>query len=170
MSRSVRTTALVAHVTASVGWLGAVVVLLVLAIVGVTSDDVQVVHAVYLVAEPITWLVIVPLAVLSLLSGLLQALATPWGLVRHYWVVFKLLLTVVATIILLLYTQTVEMAADAALRPEIQLEDLRSGSLVVHAAGAVLLLLAATALGVFKPRGLTPYGHRRQAQAFGGRA
>ena len=45
--------------------------------------------------------VIVPLAIASLLTGVVQALATPWGLFRHYWVVIKLFLTVFATLVLL---------------------------------------------------------------------
>jgi hypothetical protein len=44
-----------------------------------------------------------------------QSLGTPWGLFRHYWVVFKLLITAFATIILLIYLGTFRhMAAVAA--------------------------------------------------------
>jgi hypothetical protein len=32
------------------------------------------------------WLVIMPLSVATLVSGLVQALGTTWGLLRHYWV------------------------------------------------------------------------------------
>jgi hypothetical protein len=34
--------------------------------------------------------------------------------------------------------------------------------LVVHAAGGLLVLLAATTLSVYKPWGMTPYGRRKQ--------
>lgn len=55
-------------------------------------------RGVYLLMEPLAWLVLVPLAFASLLTGLVQSLgsAGAWVLVRHYWVLFKLLITVVA--------------------------------------------------------------------------
>ena len=58
----IRKFALSAHVTASVGWLGAVVVFLALAIIGLTSQDAQTVRGAYLVMEPAARLVLVPLA------------------------------------------------------------------------------------------------------------
>jgi hypothetical protein len=79
-----------------------------------TSDDAQTVRAAYLVMEPAAWLVLVPLAVASLLTGLIQSLGTVWGLFRHYWVLFKLLITVVATIVLLTYMETFRSMADPA--------------------------------------------------------
>jgi hypothetical protein len=54
----------------------------------------------------ILWFVLVPLSLASLLTGLVQSLGTPWGLFRHYWVLFKLLINVLATIVLLMYMQT----------------------------------------------------------------
>ena len=49
-------------------------------------------RATYLVMEPAAWVVLVPLAFASLLTGLVQSLSTTWGLARHYWVLFKLLI------------------------------------------------------------------------------
>lgn len=160
----VRKFALTAHVTASVGWLGAVAAFLALAVVGLTSEDAQTVRAVYLAAEPVTWFALVPLALVSLLTGLVQSLVTAWGLFRHYWVVFKLAINVFATGVLLMYTQTVGSFADVAARPGGDLDDLRSASFVLHASGALLLLVVATTLAVYKPRGLTPYGRRKQRE------
>jgi hypothetical protein len=162
MRPGLHTFALTAHITASVGWLGAVVVFLVLAIVGLASPDVQVVRAVYLAAEPITWFVLVPFAVASLLTGLVQSLGTRWGLFRHYWVMFKLLINILATGILLLYTQTVGYLAEVAARPGADVGELRSPTFVPHAGLALLALLIATVLAVYKPRGVTPYGQRKQ--------
>jgi hypothetical protein len=94
--------ALTAHVTSSVGWLGAVGGFLALAVAGLTSQDVQMVRAAYIATELITWFVIVPLAFASLLTGLVVSLGTQWGLFRHYWVVVKFMLTIGATLLLLL--------------------------------------------------------------------
>jgi len=84
MPPHLRKFALTAHVTTTVGWLGAVVVFLALAVVGLTSQDPQTVRGAYLVMEPAAWLVLVPLAFASLLTGIVQALGTTWGFFRHY--------------------------------------------------------------------------------------
>ncbi len=104
MPLPVRKFELTAHVTSSVGWLGAVVVFMALGVVGLTSQDAQTVRGSYLVMEPITWFVLVPLTLASLLTGLVQSMGTTWGLFRHYWVLFKLLMNIVAAAVLLLYT------------------------------------------------------------------
>src|ERR687892_2110884 len=111
MTPRVRKLALTAHVASSVGWLGAVAAFLALAVVGLTSDDGETVRGAYLVMEPAAWFVLVPLAFASLVTGLVQSLITTWGLFRHYWVVFKLLINVVATTVLLMYTRTFDSLA-----------------------------------------------------------
>jgi hypothetical protein len=167
MTPGLRKFALTAHVSASVGWLGAVVAFLALAVAGLASQDVQTVRAAYLTMELIGWYALVPLALVSLVTGLVQALGTTWGLFRHYWVLFKLLINVFATIVLLMYTQTLDhfagVAAETALSSG-DLSGLRSTSPLLHTALALLLLLVATTLAVFKPRGMTPYGQRKQRE------
>ena len=86
MTLPFRKFALTAHVTFSVGWLGAVIAYLALAIVGLMTRDVSLARAVYLSLELIGWLVIVPLSFAALLTGLVQSLGTPWGLLRYYWI------------------------------------------------------------------------------------
>ena len=165
LSAAARKLTLTAHVVASVGWLGAIVAFLGLAVTGLAADDAQLVRGVYLVAEPITWFVIVPFALASLVTGVVQSLVTTWGLVRHYWVLFKLILTVVATVVLLLYTQTVGSLADRAQIETASLSHLRAPTFVLHSSAALLLLLAATFLAVYKPAGRTRYGWRKQLEA-----
>ena len=162
MRPRLRKLTLTAHVASSVGWLGAVVVFLALAIVGLTSQDAQTVRGAYLVMEPTAWFVLVPLAFASLLTGLVQSLGSIWGLFRHYWVVFKLLINVVATIVLLTYMETFRFMAGVAADPAANLGVVRTSSPVLHAAAALLLLLVATVLAVYKPRGMTRYGQRKQ--------
>ena len=162
---NLRKLALTAHITSSVGWLGAVACFLALSVVGLTSDEAQTVRAAYLAMEAIGWLALAPLATASLLTGLIQGLGTKWGLFRHYWVVVKLGITVVATIVLLLYLQTLsDLGKAAAEAPSRDLIDLRAPSPVLHAAAALVLLLGATALSVYRPRGLTRYGWRKQQE------
>jgi hypothetical protein len=166
MAPGAQKVALVAHAGCSVGWLGAVVTSLVLGVAGLASPDGQMVWAAYLALEVIGWYALVPLSLASLLTGLLQSLGTAWGLLRHYWVVAKLLMNLVATGVLLLYMQTLTSLADLA-RTAVSASDLarlRDPSPVVHAGAAVALLLVALVFSIYKPRGLTAYGQRRQHQ------
>jgi len=156
---------LTAHVASSVGWLGAVAVFLALGVAGLTSQDPQVVRAVYLAMEPAGWAVLVPLSFASLLTGLAQSLGTKWGLFRHYWIQVKLVINVIATIVLLLYMQTLGyLAGVAAQAPSSggDLSGLRSPSPLIHAGLGMLLLLVAVTLSVYKPQGMTRYGQRKQ--------
>lgn len=164
MTPGVRKVGLVAHVGCSVGWLGAVATSVVLAVAGLASDDRQVVRAAYLTLEVVGWYALIPLSLGSLLTGLVQSLGTSWGLLRHYWVVVKLVMNLVATGVLLLYMQTLTFQANLARAATADLDRLRSPSPVAHAGAAVALLLVALVLSIYKPRGLTAYGQRRQQQ------
>jgi hypothetical protein len=146
-----------------VGWLGAILAFLGLALVGLMHGDAETVRGIYLAMEPAAWVVLVPLAAASLITGLIEALLTRWGLFRHYWVVFKLLITVFATTVLLIYMRTFDAMAGVAADEHASLEAVRNPSPALHAAAALMLLVAATVLAVFKPRGLTPYGRRKAA-------
>ncbi|RJT27718.1 hypothetical protein D3227_35755 [Mesorhizobium waimense] len=164
MTPGFRKFALTAHVTSSVGTLGAVAGFLALAVAGLTSTDSQVVRAAYLAMELTAWYVIVPLVLASLVTGLVQSLGTPWGLFRHYWVVAKLLLNVLVTIVLLLQLELIGYLADVSAETMLSSADLRGlrVSPVIHAAGGLLVLLVPVALSLYKPRGLTRYGWRKQ--------
>lgn len=162
MSPGVRKFALTAHVATSVGWVGAVAAFLAIAIIGLTSQDAQTVRGAYLVMEPAAQLVLVPLALASLLTGVVQSLGTTWGLFRHYWVLFKLAINVLATLVLLSYMATFRYMAGVAADPRADLNAIRNPSPLLHATLALLVLLLATVLAIYKPRGVTPYGWRKQ--------
>jgi hypothetical protein len=163
MSPAVRKLGLTAHVTVSVGWVGAVASFLALAVAGLVSADFQVVRAAYLAMPVIGWLVIVPASLGALATGLVQSLGTPWGLFRHYWVLVKFLLTVGAIAVLLLHMRMVSHLSRAATASVLASADLRGLRLQIAAdAGAgLVVLLVTTALAVYKPRGVTPFGRRR---------
>jgi hypothetical protein len=166
MTPGLRKLALTAHVTSSVGWLGAVAAFLALAVAGLTSQDAQIVDAAYLATELITWFVIVPLAFASLITGLVVSLGTQWGLFQHYWVVVKFVLTILATILLLLHTGPIGVVAGVARETTVTGGDVGrlQIQLVADAAAAVLALLVNVTLSVYKPRGVTPYGWRKQRE------
>ena len=165
MNAGLRKLALTAHVACSVGWLGAVAGFLALAVATLTTGNAQMVRAGYLSMETIARLAIVPLSIASLVTGLVQALGTSWGLFRHYWILFKLLINVFASIVLLMYMRTLSYFSDSVAHATLSGADLlaaRSVSPVLHAGAAVVLLLVATVLAVYKPRGITSYGLRKR--------
>jgi hypothetical protein len=163
---SARKLALTAHVMSSMTWLGAVAVFLVLALAGLTKGDAELARAAYLAMDLTTRLVIVPMALLSLASGVVMSLGTHWGLVRYYWVFAKFSITIVATLLLFLHLGPIERLAElaratASIGADVERLHIK---LVGDAAVALLALLVNTALSVFKPWGTTAYGRRRKQQ------
>ena len=167
MSPALRKLALTAHVTTSVGWLGAVGAFLALAVTGAVAADALVARAMYLAMARIGWWVLVPLSLASLATGVVQALGTSWGLVRHYWVVIKLAMTVPATALLLLHMRPIDHMARVAATSSVSGADFANlrTQLVVDAGAALMVLLVTTALSVYKPRGLTPFGQAQDGRA-----
>ena len=165
MPPAVHKLVLAAHLTVSIGWIGAVAGYMVLDVTTATSRDAQTLRAAYLAMDSIARSVIVPLALAGLVTGIVISLGTRWGLFRHYWVLVSLVLTVLATVVLLLETDTIRslaaMAADPATSPE---ELRRLGSTLAHSVGGTVVLLVILVLNVYKPRGLTRYGWRRQQE------
>ena len=163
MTPRVRKVSLILHVTSSLGWFGAVAAFLALALAGLSTPQMHVARAAYVSMELIAWSVIVPLCFASLLTGIVQSLGTAWGLFQHYWVVIKLLITVISTLILLVHMQPIghmaAVAAERALAPD-DLRPLRI-QLTVDAFAALVALLVATVLAVYKPKGMTPFGRRK---------
>lgn len=155
---------LTAHITFTVGWLGAVAAFLTLAIAGLTSQDAQMVRSVYFSMDLIARFVIVPLSFAPLFTGPVLSLGTPWGLFRHYWILTKLVITVLSTIIMQIHMRPISLLAHAAAKTTLLSADLHGMQvqMVVASAAALLALLVETALAVYKPRGMTPYGWRKQ--------
>lgn len=166
MTPGLRKFALTAHVTSSVGWLGAVAAFLALAVVGLNSNDPHAVRSAYFSMYLITWCVIVPLSLASPLTGIVQSLGTDWGLFRHYWVLIKFLITIPSTILLLLHLNPIGHLARVVAEASLASGELRGMriQLVANAGAASVVLLVATALSVYKPRGLTSYGRRKMRE------
>jgi hypothetical protein len=165
MTPRLRKFALTAHVSSSVGWLGAVAGFLTLAVAAGTSQDANVVRATYIAMELTGWYVIVPFCLAALLTGLIVSLGTRWGLFRHYWVLVKFLITIIAALILFGFTQTLGSLGGLATNPALSVEQLRqlNQSPALHSGGGLVALLATTILAVYKPWGMTAYGRRNQA-------
>jgi len=167
MSPTLRKITYTTHITSSVAWIGAVIVFIAMAVIALTSQDEATVRGAYLVMAPAAWFALVPLAHASLLSGIVLSLGTTWGLVRHYWVVLKLAITVFCTVILMIYMGTFRQMAGLAADPVVELNAVRNASPLLHASIALVLLLVTTVLGVYKPFGMTAYGWRKQIEQGG---
>jgi hypothetical protein len=153
----------ITHVVCSVGWIGAVIAYLALVVAALASEEAQTVRSAFIAME-LTYFALVPMAFAALATGVTQSLASTWGLLRHYWVVFKLLLTVVATVVLLANMSTVNGLADSARNGQLP----GAGGQLLHSGVGLLVLLTAVALAVYKPRGVTPYGRRGRRSGYAG--
>lgn len=134
------------HVITSVGWLGIDAALLTLSVSGRTGAGDP--GLVYPALGFLGLTLFVPLSAVVWLIGVASAVCTPWGLLRHRWVVLKLLLT------------TVMLAAVFfALRPNLRLAaelgaatpaDVRQDLIMAPSVSTGLLVIA-TVLSVYKP-------------------
>lgn len=167
MPPRVRKLALAAHLTVSVGWIGAAVAFLALVFVARATRDGQTLRAAWIAMDSIGRLILVPLSVSALLTGVAMSLGTKWGLFRHYWVAISLVLTTLATVVLVQHMETVSYFADLAAGPNTaDLAALRGGlqGEIVHAGGGLVVLLVVQVLNMYKPSGMTAYGWRKQQE------
>ncbi|GAB7038141.1 membrane protein [Catenuloplanes niger JCM 9533] len=142
-----RKTLLATHVATSVSWLGADLVLLVLGAAVLAGRDPG---EVYPAAALIGDVLLLPLTAVIWLVGVANALLTPWGLLRHWWVAGKLVLTTVMLgLVFFLLTPGLREAAAAGA----ELAGRDRINLVVAPAVSGALLILMIVLSVFKPRG-----------------
>lgn len=161
MRPRIRKLVLSAHLMFSIGWIGAVLAYFALGLTATSSRVVDTVRGAWAGMEVIGWYVIVPLALISLLTGLVMALGTRWGLFRHYWVLFSFVLTCIATAVLLLHMPDVSVMAEAAKQADAAALERLGGDLL-HPGLGLVVLVAIQVLNVYKPPGMTRYGWRKQ--------
>jgi len=163
-SPGARKATLAVHVVSSVGWLGAVATYLALAVLVVTAPSAVRVATLLESMRTLVWVVLLPAAALSFLSGLVSSWLSPWGLFRHYWVTVKFGVSLLCVAVLAMYTQDIQVAVDGASRlPAAGTVPAGLGdpSHAVHAAAALVVLTVTTALAVYKPKGQLPRESRR---------
>jgi hypothetical protein len=160
----IRKLLLTVHVVTSVGWLGGAYATLVLIVTGLATGDSELRRAAYLVLRLFDSMLWLPVGALAMVSGVACALLTHWGLVRHYWVALKLVLTIPAFVLPLVFrsdliqeavARTAQPGADAG----------RAGSeMLIPGIVALVILTVATVLSTYKPWGKTPHGRRAAAR------
>ena len=144
-----RKAVLTVHIVTAVGWLGVDLVLLTFGVAGLTGADPDLV---YPAQSFIGRMLFTPLSVLVWLVGVVNAIFTPWGLLKHWWVLTKLLLTtlMLVLVVVLLYPGLTEAGelAGALPRPD-------RINMVVAPSVSTSLLIFATILSTYKPWGRT---------------
>ncbi len=155
---------LTAHIIISVGWLGVVLAKLVLGLAAVTTSAPDVSAALY-VSMNVLNVAFPPVAIATIITGVLLSLGTKWGLLQHYWVVTKLVLTVgvIATAVQL-GDRLVRQSAGVPDAPTVLGMAPVLALLISLAVVHLLMLGAATVLSVYKPWGKTWFGRREKAQ------
>lgn len=164
LSRRARAALLTVHVAVSVGWLGLDGALVAMEVTGLSAGDPVVQGGIAAAMGALASWVLIPVVLTSLVSGLVLALSTPWGLVRHWWVLAKCGIAVLltATGLLLMLPRLDQVVAGEG--EPVQMQALLARSL------ALVLLLAATGISVVKPWGKTPMGKTPMSKTPHGRA
>ncbi|MEV5043958.1 DUF2269 domain-containing protein [Streptomyces griseoincarnatus] len=166
LDRPVRRAFLVVHVVASAGWLGLSAGLLALGVAANTGSPVTVeaaVRSVQLFADRL----LLPIALLTLGSGLVLALGTPWGLARHRWVWTRFWLTLATTTATVFALRPGVNDAVAAVSAGHALPD--GGDVLAGPVVSLSAYLFMTAISVLKPWGATRRGRRLREAARKGR-
>lgn len=163
LSRPARRAVLVVHVTASASWLGLTLGLLALGTTAVTTGSAPTVEASVRAMKLFADWLLLPVALLTLLSGLVLSLGTAWGLARHRWVCTKFWLTLAtttATVFALRPGVNSAVTAVAAGGPLPDAGDVLFGPVVSLSAYVFM-----TVISVLKPWGLTRRGRRLRTPA-----
>ncbi|WP_221179344.1 hypothetical protein [Streptomyces botrytidirepellens] len=163
LGRTSRKVWLTLHIGIGVGWLGISLAMLALSIVGVTTDSHEVRHAAYVFMDTFDVALAIPSVFLAIITGVVVSLGTPWGLIKHRWVLTKLIIALSLPVLATFEGSWIETLAerteDAAAEPG------GTGILLVGAMALFLSLLwTATILSVFKPGGRTRWGAGRTSE------
>lgn len=155
MSPRTRKANLVLHVIVSITWLGLDVGLLTLTLVGLTTEDPETLRAAYVSMRLFGDLLLIPAGLLTLVTGLVLAVGTHWGITRHYWVLVKLVLTLTAfTLTIFALRPGLHEAAEAAAATPLA----DSGPEMLYPPVVSLAMYVTMAvLSVYKPWSRTPW-------------
>ncbi|MEU2599605.1 DUF2269 domain-containing protein [Streptomyces hirsutus] len=163
LSRPARRALLVVHVVSSASWLGLTLGLLALGVTAATTDSEAAVEASVRAMKLFADRLMVPLALLTLTSGLVLSLGTPWGLARHLWVYTKFWLTLATTTATFFALRPGVNAAVTAVAGGSPLPD--AGDVLFGPVVSLSAYVFMTAISILKPWGPTRRGRRLRAGA-----
>ena len=165
LTRTQRRLLVTLHVALSVGWLGASMVMLTLAITARASQPSAPARSAYWAMHLVASVLLIPLSLSVLLIGLTVAATSPWGLLRHRWVLVKLTATCAAvTLSLLALPAMTGIAYQDATWHALAAERDAGTRLIIASSVSVALYLSLTAISILKPWGPTARGRRHAGQ------
>ena len=142
---------LVAHLIVSGTWLGAVVANLFLGISAATTGREELADSYYAVMDRLVNNLMPAAAIATLATGLLLALTTKWGLLRHYWVLAKLVLGLGTVVV---GVTAIDGAIQDTIAARATAGSATANDLLLPAIAATPTMLAtATGLAIAKPWG-----------------
>lgn len=164
LSRRARHVVLIVHIVSSVAWIGVNLAMLALVVAGLTSSSGQVVavaqQAVTIIVPP----VVPPLAIATVVSGVVLGIGTRWGLIAHRWVAIKLALSLVMLVLVFVALLPGALGADTP-DPTLSADALRAqtdiGQMIFPPVVSSIALIVATVLSVTKPGGTTRWARRQ---------
>lgn len=162
---------LTAHIIVSVGWLGVVIAKIVLKLIAMTTAAPDIAAALYLATGRLD-LAFPPLALGTIVTGVLLSLGTKWGLLQHYWVATKIALTfgVIVTAVQLgtRIPRPTGQPVDGG--TFLSIATAPAFLLLTLSVSHLLMLVVATILSTYKPCGKTWFGRRAALHRPAGRA
>lgn len=99
LPRRVRQIWMILHVVCSVGWLGVLIASLALCLTALGTDDPARSAALHTAVTSLSDTFVLPGTLLVLLTGVVLGMGTRWGLVKHYWVLGKLVIALVLLVV-----------------------------------------------------------------------
>lgn len=163
LNPATRKTILVLHIISGIGWMGVDMALFVLLMTAHSSSDATLVVSSFNAIRIIVPVAVPTLSISILVTGLILGLGTPWGVFRYWWVLVKLILSTIMTVLVFIalvpgvneiagldLTMTSADAVRASLGPI-------ADGLMFPPVVSFLMLATATILSIFKPWKFTPW-------------
>ncbi|MEU4035505.1 DUF2269 domain-containing protein [Streptomyces collinus] len=170
LGRRARKLTLAVHVVTSVGWVGLSLSMAVLAVMGCTTGDAAVAKGVYYAMYVFDDTSVTVFSVTAAVTGVLLSCGTKWGLLLHWWIVVKWVVTLFTTVFAWFVIHPVVMSASRRTADEGDSppEPGAAGDFLVWSVPLLFVLLTGAAVvSVYKPWGRTARG--RRARPAGGR-
>jgi hypothetical protein len=162
LPRKVRRVWLTVHVVSSVGWLGIELAMLALCLTGMATDHPASMRGMYAAAAVLADTMLMPAALLMVVSGVTLGIGTKWGLAKYHWVFAKIVISALL-LVASVFTLNDNLQTVADLAGSGQLDGADAVSLAGMMSVIALLGLAATVFSILKPWGRIDWRRIRAA-------
>lgn len=163
LTPAARKAVLVLHIVSGIGWMGVDIALLVLLITARTTNDAALAISGFNAIGMIVPMAVPPLSLSILVTGIILGLGTRWGLVRYWWVLVKLLLSLVMTVLVFVSLVPAVSSMTILSATTISADAVRASlgtlptMLLFPPIVSFLMLGVAAILSIFKPWQRTPW-------------